>query len=57
MQRTTGYAISIVAQMLVSGEISAVGVLKHEEVVPPERFIEEWRKRGIIVTETPLPSP
>ncbi len=57
MQRTTGYATSIVAQMLVSGEISAVGVLKHEEVVPPERFIEEWRKRGIVVTETPLPSP
>ncbi len=54
MQRTTGYATSIVAQMLVSGEIGGTGVLKHEEVVPPERFIAEWRLRNIVVTETAI---
>lgn len=52
MQRTTGYSVSIIAQMLASGEIAATGVLKHEEAVPPERFIEEWRKRGFALTES-----
>ncbi len=50
MQRTTGYSASIIAQMLVSGEIAPSGTLKHEDVVPAERFIEEWAKRGITVT-------
>lgn len=50
MQRTTGYSASICAQMLASGEIAATGVLKHEDVVPPARFVEEWDKRGIKLT-------
>jgi lysine 6-dehydrogenase len=53
MQRTTGYSASICAQMLVSGEITPSGVLKHEDVVPAQRFIEEWAKRGINLTEAP----
>lgn len=52
MQRTTGYSASIIAQMLVSGEIAPAGVLRHEDVVPAERFIEEWAKRGITLTES-----
>lgn len=51
MQRTTGYSASIIAQMLVSGEIAPAGVLRHEDVVPAERFIEEWAKRGIALTQ------
>ncbi len=50
MQRTTGYSASICAQMLASGEIADTGVLKHEDVVPPTRFVEEWDKRGIKLT-------
>lgn len=52
MQRTTGYSASICAQMLASGEIKKLGVLKHEVDVPPERFIEEWKARGIVLTES-----
>jgi lysine 6-dehydrogenase len=51
MQRTTGYSASICAQMLASGEIAETGVLRHEDVVPPLRFVEEWRKRGINLTQ------
>ena len=56
MQRTTGFAASIIAQMLVSGEVHPYGVLRHEQVVPAEQFLKEWRKRGINVTETKLTS-
>ncbi|HTM68688.1 MAG TPA: saccharopine dehydrogenase C-terminal domain-containing protein [Candidatus Binatia bacterium] len=54
MQRTTGYSASICAQMLAYGEISATGVLKHEEAVPGQRFVEEWRKRGFALTESAI---
>lgn len=51
MQRTTGYSAAICAAMLARGNIKKRGVLKHEEDVPTERFIEEWAKRGLTLTE------
>ena len=57
MQRTTGYSASICAQMLAYGEIAATGVLKHEEAVPGQRFIDEWRSRGFDLRETSTTGP
>lgn len=52
MMRTTGFAASIIAQMLASGEIRSKGVVPQELSVPPERFVEELKRRGIAIRET-----
>jgi lysine 6-dehydrogenase len=43
----TGCPPSIVAQMLLRGEIAARGVLPPERAVPPEPFFAELEKRGM----------
>ena len=50
MMRTTGYSLSITAQMQVRGEITSAGVHTPDECVPPERYIAELAKRGIRIT-------
>ena len=52
MMRTTGFSISIIAQMLGRGEISVKGAFPPELSVPPERFLEELDKRGISISES-----
>lgn len=52
MQRTTGYSAAIIAQMMVRNEIADNGVLCQEISVPAARFVEEWRKRGLVLKET-----
>ena len=52
MMRTTGYSLSITAQMQVRGDITPPGVHTPDECVPPERYIAELAKRGIRVTAT-----
>ncbi|MFC1753033.1 saccharopine dehydrogenase family protein [Thermoproteota archaeon] len=52
MQRTTGYSASIIAQMMANGVILDEGVLYQEVSVPAEKFIDEWKKRDINITET-----
>lgn len=52
MMRTTAYPVSIIAQMIVKGEISSKGVSTPEECVPPGRFIEELSRRSIVINET-----
>ncbi len=52
MMRTTGFSISIIAQMLGRGEISVKGAFPPELSVPPERFLEELDKRGISIYES-----
>lgn len=47
MMRTTGYSISIIAQMIEDGTINQKGVFCPEEIVPPDPFFEELEKRGI----------
>jgi len=47
MMRTTGYPVSITAQMIENGTIQQRGVFCPEEIVPPELFFEELKKRGI----------
>lgn len=52
MQRTTSYPVSIIAQMLASGEITQKGVVPQEISVPADEFITELDKRGIKVEES-----
>ena len=47
MMRTTGYPVSIIAQMIEDGTINQKGVFCPEEIVPPGPFFEELEKRGI----------
>jgi len=47
MMRTTGYPVSIIAQMIEDGTITRKGVFCPEEIVPPNPFFEELEKRDI----------
>jgi lysine 6-dehydrogenase len=47
MNRTVGYTASVGAQMILSGEIPAVGLLSPARDVPPVRLFEQLRARGI----------
>jgi lysine 6-dehydrogenase len=52
MMRTTAYPTSVIAQMIVSGVIVAKGVFTPEECVPPEPFLDELRRRSIMIEES-----
>jgi saccharopine dehydrogenase-like NADP-dependent oxidoreductase len=43
--------LSIGAQMITNGEVSARGVVPPESSLDPDRFFEELKKRGILVKE------
>ena len=47
MMRTTGYPVSIIAQMIEQGIIKERGVFCSEEIVPCKPFFDELRKRKI----------
>ena len=49
MMRTTGYPVSIIAQMIEEGSISRNGVFGVEEVVPTNLFFDELKKRNIVI--------
>jgi lysine 6-dehydrogenase len=49
MMRTTGYSLSITAQLQAAGEAGRGGVCTPDEGMPPARYIEELRRRGIDV--------
>lgn len=49
MERVTGWHASIVAAMIARGEIPP-GAHAVEEGVPPKRFVEEARDRGLAIT-------
>ncbi len=52
MMRTTSYPTSIIAQLIVSGAISARGVLTPEQCVPLGPMISELASRNIRISET-----
>ncbi len=56
MARTTGFSASVVADMILNGTISAIGVLRQEVSVPADDYFAEMEKRGVRmdVTETRL---
>jgi len=49
MMRTTGYSLSITGQMQARKEIAPAGVYTPDECVPPERYIAELAKRGVLI--------
>jgi len=51
MNRTVGYTASIVAQMFANNEIREKGLLTPVRDIPHRRFLDEIRKRGIIIKE------
>jgi len=51
MMRTTGYSLSITGQMQVRGEVASAGVLTPDEAMPPTRYIEELKQRGVEIQE------
>jgi lysine 6-dehydrogenase len=51
MMRTTGYSLSIVAQMQASGRIPA-GVRVAYQAVPFDAYVAELRERGILIQES-----
>jgi len=52
MMRTTAFPTSIIAQMIVNGTVDARGVLPPERCVPLEPFMEELKKRNIVLKES-----
>lgn len=51
MNRTVGYTASIVAQMIVNGEIKRKGLLTPVKDIPYNRFLDEISKRGIDINK------
>jgi len=52
MQRTVGYTASIGAQMVLKGQISKRGLLTPTRDIPSDIFIEELKKRNIVIRRT-----
>jgi saccharopine dehydrogenase-like NADP-dependent oxidoreductase len=52
MNRTVGYTASIVAQMIVKGEIKGAGVLTPVRDIPYKSFLDKIRQRGIVIKES-----
>lgn len=48
--RDTGYPMSVAAQMISAGEISAIGVRPPETAIPPRPFLTRLHKRGIRIS-------
>jgi lysine 6-dehydrogenase len=52
MMRTTGYPVSIIAQMIEQNKIDKYGVFTSEEIINPKHFFKELKKRGIIIKKS-----
>jgi lysine 6-dehydrogenase len=51
MMRTTGFPVSIIAQMIENGKISEYGVFSGEEIAPTKLFFRELKKRNIVINK------
>ena len=51
MQRTTGFSAAVILEMLAQGQVGQKGVVPVEKAVSGEKFLEEIRRRGILVHE------
>ena len=52
MARTTGFSLAITALMQARGQVTAPGVGTPDEVIRPELYVEELRRRGIRVVRS-----
>jgi saccharopine dehydrogenase-like NADP-dependent oxidoreductase len=50
VSRDTGFPISVAAQMISAGEITAIGVHPPETAIPPREFLAELHQRGIRIS-------
>lgn len=48
MMRTTGYSLSITAQMQARREVGPPGVFTPDECMPADRYLAELAKRGVV---------
>lgn len=55
MARATANTVSVVAQMIGSGAITKRGAYPPEQIVPGDRYIEEMKRRGVIIEERQSP--
>ena len=51
MMRTTAFPASIVALMMARNQTTSKGALPQERCIPPQPFMDELRKRNIVVEE------
>ena len=51
MERSTGYSLSITGQMQARGDIGKSGVFTPDEAIPPQKYIDELAKRGVMIKE------
>jgi lysine 6-dehydrogenase len=51
MERSTGYSLSITGQMQARREIGKAGVFTPDEAIPPDKYIKELGKRGVMIKE------
>lgn len=51
MMRTTGYPVSIIAQMIETGKLNEYGVYGGEEIVPTKLFFYDLKQRNIIINK------
>lgn len=52
MQRTTGFSAAVILEMLAQGRVQAKGVVPVEKAISGAAFLEEIRRRGIMVGES-----
>lgn len=51
MAKATAFTVSVVAQMILSGMIKKRGVFPPELIVPGKKYIEEMKKRDVLIIE------
>lgn len=51
MARATANTISVVAQMIGNKTITKPGVYPPEQIVPGKKYMQEMKKRGVVITE------
>jgi lysine 6-dehydrogenase len=52
MMRTTGFPVSITADLITTDKITKRGVFTPEEIIPTDIFLKELRKRNININKT-----
>ena len=57
MMRTTGFPVSITADLIAQGIIRDHGVFCPEEIIPPTLFFKELEKRDINIKKTEVEKP
>jgi lysine 6-dehydrogenase len=51
MMRTTGYSLAITGVMQVDGRVGHHGVLTPDEAVPFQAYVDELKRRGVVIRE------